>query len=479
MIGVSSYGAYVPRTRLPLAMIGGRGKAGGSEKTAGPEKAVAWNDEDSVTMAVTAGVSCLEGLDRALVDGVLFASTTYAFREKQAAALIARALDLGREVRTADYSGSLRAGTSALRAAFDAVTAGSARNVLVIASDSRMAAPGSALEANFGDGAAAFLVSDTGAVATLEGSHAIADEIVDVWRSEGDPFVHSWEDRFVVQEGYTPRITEVVQGLLERIGSKLEDFAKVALYAPAARGHGTAARAIGASQEQLQDPLFGRLGNTGTAFAPMQLAAALETASSGDSLLVASYGDGAEALAFRVTDQLEKLDPRRGVSWHLARRRTATSYDSYLKARSLQTTEWEAGSAPGLSATVHFRERDDDLSLRGQKCRRCSAIQFPAQRVCESCFARDDFEGVRLSDRIGKVVTYTFDFFFPTPDPPTVVTVTDVEGARLHLQLVNCTPEETKIGLPVEFVFRRIHMGGGRPNYYWKGSPLAVETGAR
>ncbi|MFP6623606.1 MAG: zinc ribbon domain-containing protein [Myxococcota bacterium] len=470
MIGISSYGAYVPRTRLPLAMIGGH-----PAKDGGPEKAVAWNDEDSVTMAVTAGVNCLEGLDRSVVDGVLFASTTYAFGEKQASALIARALDLRREVRTADYSGSLRAGTSALRAAFDAVTAGSARNVLVIASDSRMAAPGSTLETNFGDGAAAFLVSDTGAVATLEGSHSVADEIVDVWRSEGDPFVHSWEDRFVVQEGYIPRISEAVEGLLEATGSKLEDFTKLALYAPDARSHRTVARAIGASPEQLQGPLFGRLGNTGAAFAPMQLAAALETASSGARLLVASYGDGAEALAFRVTDQLEKLDSRRGVGWHLERRRPATSYDGYLKARSLKTTEWDAGSAPGLSATVHFRERDDDLSLRGQKCRNCSATQFPAQRVCESCFARDDFESVRLSDRIGKVVTYTFDYFFPTPDPPTVVTVTEVDGARLHLQLVNCTPEETEIGLSVEFVFRRIHMGGGRPNYYWKGSPVPGE----
>ena len=34
--------------------------------------------------------------------------------------------------------------------------------------------------------------------------------------------------------------------------------------------------------------------------------------------------------------------------------------------------------------------------------------------------------------RIGRVVTYTFDFFFPTPDPPTIVTVSDVDGARLQ-----------------------------------------------
>ena len=37
-------------------------------------------------------------------------------------------------------------------------------------------------------------------------------------------------------------------------------------------------------------------------------------------------------------------------------------------------------------------------------------------------------------------MTYTFDFFFPTPNPPTVVTVTDVDGARIHLQVVEIAP---------------------------------------
>jgi hydroxymethylglutaryl-CoA synthase len=79
---------------------------------------------------------------------------------------------------------------------------------------------------------------------------------------------------------------------------------------------------------------------------------------------------------------------------------------------------------------------------------------------------------VRLSDRTGRVVTFTFDWFFPTPNPPTIVTVTEVEGARIHFQLVEATPEDTRIGLPVEFVFRRVHEAGGRPNYYWKARPL-------
>ena len=70
-----------------------------------------------------------------------------------------------------------------------------------------------------------------------------------------------------------------------------------------------------------------------------------------------------------------------------------------------------------------------------------------------------------------RVVTFTFDFFFPTPDPPTIVTITDIDGARVHLQLVDVKPEDVRIGLPVEPVFRRIHQVGGRPNYYWKGVP--------
>ena len=467
--GIASYGAYVPPTRLAFGTIGGRPP---KEGESGPERSVAWNDEDAITMGVAAAVECLRGFDRARVDALLFASTTQPFREKQAAALVAKALDLRRDVATADHAGSLRAGSAALRSAFDAVAAGSARSVLVVASDCRLAAPGSALERSFGDGAAAFLVSDADAIASFEGAFAVADEIVDLWRGERDRFVHSWEERFVLQEGYTPNLIEAVRGLCERTGSSIGDFARVALYAPDERSHAGVARALRLDPARIADPLFGRLGNTGAAFAPMLLAAALETARPGERILVAGYGDGAEALAFRTTEHVEKLEPRRGVGWHLARRRSVRSYDRYLAARSLDAKEWESGGDPGLSATIHFRERDEDLALKGQRCRRCGAVQFPKQRVCESCFAKDDFEPMRLSDRIGRVVTYTFDFFFPTPDPPTVVTVTEIEGARLHLQLADCAPQQVRIGLPVELRFRRIHQSGGRPNYYWKAVPV-------
>jgi 3-hydroxy-3-methylglutaryl CoA synthase len=466
MIGITSYGAYIPRTRIPFSVIGGR-----PPKEGGPERSVAWNDEDAITLGAAAAIHCLEGLDRSRVDMLIFASTTLPFQEKQAAALVARVLDLGRDVQTADHTGSTRAGTSALRAAFDAVKAGSARCALVIASDARMAAPKSGMEMNFGDGAAAFLISDGDAIATLEGFHAVSDEVTDVWRPAAHEYTHTWEERFVIQESYTPNISAAISGFLAGSGSQIGDYDRVAIYAPDARSHGGAAKAAGIAKEALQTPLFGQLGNAGAAFAPLQLVAALEDATPGERLLVANFGNGADATAFRTTDQIEKLAPRRGVAWNLKRRRVVASYDDYIKAKGLAATEWDAGTNPGLSATILFRERDDDLSLLGQQCRGCNTIQFPAQRVCETCFRKDDFERVRLSDRTGKVVTYTFDYFFPTPNPPTVVTIIDVDGARIHLQVVEIEPDQMKIGQKIEFVFRKIHESGGRPNYYWKGIP--------
>ncbi len=466
MVGITSYGAYVPPTRLPLGALGGR-----EAREGGPEKAVAWNDEDAVTMGVAAGLNCLRGLDRDAVDAIFFATTTHAFREKQGAALIARALDLRRDIHSADIGSSLRAGTSALRAARDAVAAGSNRCVLVIASDCRMGAPGSGLEANSGDGAAAFLVGEHDVIAELDAAFSVNDEIIDVWRNDGDAFTHSWEDRFVIQEGYTPRSIEAANGAAERAGRALGDYGRVALYAPDARSHAGVCRGLGLAKEQVVAPLFGQLGNAGAAFAPLQLAAALETAQPGESLLLVGYGDGADALSFTIGDAVTKLEPRRGVTFHLARKRTVAKYESYLKARSLETSEWEAAAGPGLSATIHFRERDDNLSFRGQQCTQCQGVQFPAQRVCAHCYAKDQFVPLRLSDKVGKVVTFTFDFFFPTPNPPTIVSIIDVEGARIHMQVVDCTPREVQLGMPVDFSFRRIHQGGGRPNYYWKAVP--------
>jgi 3-hydroxy-3-methylglutaryl CoA synthase len=465
MVGITAYGAYIPMLRLSLAAASG-GKPGG------PEKAVANWDEDAVTMAVAAAIDCLRGVDRAAVDAVLFASTSYPFKEKQGAAIIAKALDLRRDVYTADLGDSLRAGTNALRAAADMVKAASARRVLVATGETRMAAPRSALEANLGDAAAAFLVGDAEVAAGFGATHAVSDEIIDVWRTEGDPFVHAWEDRFVVDHGYRQVVKEVVRGLFQKAGIGPKDVTRVVLYGPDARSHGALVRELGFDAAQAADAFFGKVGNAGAAATPLLLAGALEGAKGGERLLVVGYGDGADAFLLETTPVVERLEGRRGVGWHLARRAELPSYDLYLRFRQLLATEHDRRAGAGLSATKHFRDRDSDVSLLGQRCRRCGQVQFPSQRVCYRCYTRDEFEKVRLSDKIGAVKSFTFDNFAGSPAPPLVAGIIDVEGARLYVQMTDVNPREVKLDMPVELTFRKIHEAGGTPNYFWKSTPV-------
>jgi len=182
--------------------------------------------------------------------------------------------------------------------------------------------------------------------------------------------------------------------------------------------------------------------------------------------------------AFVVEKQeTDAAQPRgRGVAGFVARRRPLVSYDSYLAARNLAPGTADRRGGAGIAATVHHRERDADIGFVGARCRRCRTVHFPAQRVCYGCHAKDDFERERLSGGRGRVMSYSFDHFFPTPEPPLITTMVETDqGCRVYLQMTDARPEELRCDLAVEFVFRRIHEAGGKPNYFWKCTPLRGE----
>ena len=475
MAGIETYAAYIPITRLPFAVIGGR-----KSKAGGPEKAVAWHDEDCVTMAVTAGANCLRDYDRSSIDGVIFATTTLAFVEKQGASIIAKALNLTGDVKTADIGGSLRSGSLAIQQAIDSVKAGSAKKILVIASDCRMGAPKTGMEMKVGDGAVALIISNDNVIAELEATASHANEMVDVWRRNGDKFVHTWEDRFINEEGYQPNTIAVLNTLLEKTGKKISDFTTACISATDARNLGVVMKALSLKPEQMQDAFFGKVGFSGAAHAPMMLVAALEKAKVGDSILVSAYGDGADASAFKVIDKIKggAEGERRAVDFYLNRRRTIDHYNKYLTARDLNVSEYEAMDDQGISATVQFRNRDENLSLQGQICGACGTHQFPKQRVCVRCLSKDDWSDVNYQQGKGKVLTYTFDSFYPSPEPPTASVIVEIvnddgsAGSRIQMQYSDGDVKDIALDLEVEFVFRRIHFAGKRPNYYWKCVPF-------
>ena len=127
MVGIISYGSYVPYRRLKRAAIA---QVLGIPAGKG-ERAVASFDEDSVSMAVEAARDALARRPRRTTSAALFfATTTPPYAEKLNAALVGAAAQLPLEIRAADLTGSMRVGLTALLQAADAVR-GSGGSALV------------------------------------------------------------------------------------------------------------------------------------------------------------------------------------------------------------------------------------------------------------------------------------------------------------------------------------------------------------
>ena len=466
MVGITSYGAYVPLWRL------GKGTA---DWRAPGERSMASFDEDSITMAVAAAINCLGNTDRSTVDGLIFASTTSPYAEKQAATTVSLGADLRRDITTMDCTDTLRAGTTAMRAAIDAVKAGSARKVLLTVADMPMGGPRSSVEANSGDGAAAFLFGNTDVAVEVLDSYTIADEITDIWRPAGDATKATWEDRFCLEEGYVRNVKEAATAMMKKAKLTPKDFAKAVFYAPDARRHREMARTLGFAPEAVQDPLFGTVGSAGAAHVPMMLVAALEEAKPGDKILVVSYGNGADAYVLQVSGQIEKIRGQRGIKALVASKKILPEYGTYLQWRGLFSPDSGVRRPPLMppSAPAVLRERDWNLRFHGVKCNNCGYIQHPPQRVCTKCHARDNFEAVRLSDKRAKVFTYAMDYVAGTIDVPMVLCVLNLEGGgRILSAMTDRDINEMKVGMPVELSFRKLYYVGGVHNYFWKCIPV-------
>jgi len=465
MVGITSYGAYVPFARLAREAIG-PGLRG--------EKALANFDEDSITLAVAAATDCLTGIERKDVDGLLFASTTSPYTEKQASTMIAAALDLRSDATLADFANSMRGATVAMKAAMDAVKAGSAKKVLVTAADCRMGNPGSSTEQNSGDGAGAVVIGDTDVAVSIEAVHSASDEIMDTWRDEGDTFVSIWQERFVNDKGLISMTKQAVKELLAKTKLSPNDFSKVVFYTPDARRATELAKGLGFDPKtQLQNPLIDVMGCTGTAQPLMLLVAALEEAKAGDLILLASYGSGSDAMVLKVTDQIEKIRNRRGMKKHLESKRIVNDYKTYLNMKGIIGIE--GGRRPATlppSAAAVWRERNEIIRLYAGKCKACGKVQYPPQRVCISCRSKDNFEHVRLSDKKGELFTFAMDYISSAQDIPMVVSVVNMEGGGRILNIMtDRVLDDLKVGMSVEMTFRKLYTVASMHHYFWKSTP--------
>ncbi len=486
MIGIVSYGGYIPRLRLSRKVIA-QNMAWYSPTIfayAQGEKAVANWDEDALSMAVNAACDCLAGQDKGAVDGVSLASTTLPYADRQSADILATALHIREAgLNTADFTGCLKAGTTALISALDALAAGKKKAVLVAAADQRGAKMASSQEMLYGDGAAALLLGGDRVIAEFEDSYSISCDFADHYRGTGKEFDYAWEERWAREQGFGKIIPEAIAGFLKKTGTAVGDYEKIVYPCCFAATHAGIARRLGADPAKVQNPLHTVCGDTGAAHPFVMLLAALEEAKPGDRILTAGFGQGCDVLSFRVTEEIRNRKPRLGFQGALANRVEMTNYAKYIKFRDLIEADLgiRGEANPNTSLTILWRNRAKLLGLVGGKCRACGTPQYTFTPVCVNpdCQATGQMDEYEFADKSGTVFMYTGDMLAASVDPPAIYGIVDFEGGgRLLADFTDCKLDDIRVGLPIRMSFRRRVKDGmrGFSGYFWKVVPQAAEA---
>lgn len=473
MRGIIGYGGYVPYHRLQREAIGAA-HGGSAGKGA---RSVASYDEDTTSMGVEAARNALAPLGdagRAGITTLWFATTAPSYTDKTNATTVHAALRLDRDVPAFDVNGAVRSAAGALRAA---LTGGG--TALVVTADARGGLPNSADEREGGDGAAALLVGDDGAVegapvlAEYLGGASTSEEFVDRWRVPGEPRSKQWEERFG-ETRYVPLGTEAWKLALDAAGVAAEDVARVVVVGTHARAVRQVGGKVGAGTGGVADDLAQTVGNTGAAHGGLCLANVLDGAEPGQVLALVSLADGCDVFFFRATEALAAHTPARTVAAQIAAGREGLPYLKFLAWKGLVTVQPPNRPEPArASSSAAVRNEDWKYAFVGSKDRASGALHLPPARISYAGGALDEMDPAPMADVAGTIVTYTVDRLAYSPSPPIVFAVVDFDGGgRLPVELTDVAATDVEIGGRVEMTFRRLNTADGIQNYFWKARPV-------
>lgn len=478
--GILSFGAYIPKRRLQRSAVFAANAwfAGGLRGLAKGERAIGNWDEDSITMAVEAARDCLTGVDRSAVGGVILASTTLPFADRQNAGIAKEALNLADEVAALDVTGSQRAATSALIQALSGT-----KTQLVAAADLRKSRAASEGELIQGDAAAAVLVGQGPVIARLLGSHSVTTDFVDHYRATGEDYDYGGEARWIRDEGYAKVMGGAIKAALFRFGVDGAAIAHAVIPVSVKGVPESLAKAAGIGAEAVADTLQATVGDSGAAHPLLMLSAVLERAKPGDKILLTSFGQGADILLLEATEALAALPKRLGVAGHLAIRQEDSNYMRYLFHRGIVDVEKgpRAEMDQKQQGTTLYRNRKAVLGLIGGRCTKTGTVQFPKSEI--SVNPNDRAQGTQedypLADKRARIVTFTADALTYSPDPPSFYGTIDFEGGgRMNAEFAEVTAAEVEVGTAMRMVFRIKAVDEQRSfkRYFWKAVP--AEGGA-
>jgi len=334
MVGIISYGFYVPKYRIlidNIANVWGKNPKDIKSSLMIEEKAVAGIDEDSLTMAYEAAAMALDDrIDKTKIGSIFFGSETPPYAVNPSSTILGEFLGVKKDYLAYDTQFACKAATGAIISTIGLVKSNMIDYGLVCSADKSTGRPHDALEYTAGSGATAFLIGKSNVILEIIDQVSFSSDTPDFWRREGIRYP-SHSGRFTGKPSYFYHVQNAAKNLLLKTKLKPENFAHAVFHMPNGKFPRAVATSLGFSQKQIEKSLVvGKLGNSYTSSALMGLVAVLEYAKPNDLIFFVSYGSGAgsDGFVFKVT---KNLINHRQKFQSIINNKTQIDYPTYLK----------------------------------------------------------------------------------------------------------------------------------------------------
>jgi hydroxymethylglutaryl-CoA synthase len=306
MVGIYSYGVYIPRYRIKVQEIARVWGANADDIIRGlgvSEKSVPDLDEDTATIAVEAARAALRRrtVDPEAIGAIYVGSESHPYAVKPTACTVGEAIGATPYMTAADYEFACKAGTAGIQTCMGLVRSGMIPFGIAIGADVAQGAPGDALEYTAAAGGAAFVIGEEDTIADINQTCSFTTDTPDFWRREGQSYPRHG-GRFTGDPGYFKHVLGASRLMFKQMGTSPEDYDYAVFHQPNRKFPRRVAKQLGFTEDQIQPGLVvSRLGNTYSGATMIGLAATLDVAKPGDRIFVTSFGSGAGSDAFDIT----------------------------------------------------------------------------------------------------------------------------------------------------------------------------------
>lgn len=344
MVGIVSYGTYIPVYRIKLADVASAWEKDPQEvvRSLGiEEKAVPGTDEDAVTIALEAArlaLSLSKGKPTD-IEALFVGSESHPYAVNPTSTIVGELLGIGHNYLAVDMEFACKAATAGMQAVAGLISAGQVHHGLVIGADTARSKPHDELEYTSAAAGVAYFMSGEKQrlIAKLLAYTSYSSDTPDFWRRDGIRYP-SHAGRFTGEPGYFAHVVGAGTRLLTTSHMKPEDFDWCVFHMPNGKFPRDVARRLGFSKEQLSTSLIvDHIGNPYSASSMLGLAAVLDIAQPGEKIFMVSYGSGAgsDAFIWETTPLLPRVQKTREKRQELVTQQIVkkqyVNYVEYLK----------------------------------------------------------------------------------------------------------------------------------------------------